>query len=338
MPEPKKSVGRGRRRRAIGMAMLCGASALAAPGEARTDRTGQEIDKATPQVSTSALAVRYRSATVNGVRLFYREAGDPAKPTILLLHGFSSSSHMFRDLLPLLSRDFHLIAPDYPGFGHSEAPPPERFSPTFTNLEILMAKFVEQNLSRPFILYMQDFGGPVGFRMAVKHPDWVNGLIVQNANAYTDGLPAPIVAAMKDKAASTTAREPTSARVVNAQFIKYLYADGSRNAAALNPDAWALDIAVLQDPEARRIQSALIDEYFNNIALYPQWQAYMRQHQPNTLIVWGRNDHGFTPQGAEAFHRDLPKADLRFYETGHFALEEDSAPIAQAIIARFAAK
>jgi pimeloyl-ACP methyl ester carboxylesterase len=283
-------------------------------------------------------AVRYRTAAVDGVKVFYREAGDPAKPAILLLHGFSSSSHMFRDLLPLLAGHFHLIAPDYPGFGHSDAPPGSQFEPTFANLESFMAKFAGQTGMKNFILYMQDFGGPVGFRMATKHPEWVKGLIVQNANAYTEGLPAAIVAAMSAQTASTAPRQPTSARVVNAGFIKYLYTDGARDAAALNPDAWALDIAVLQNPEARRIQSALIDEYFNNIALYPQWQAYMRQRQPKTLVVWGRNDHGFSPQGAEAFRRDLRDLELRYYETGHFALEEDAGPIARAIIARFASR
>lgn len=317
----------------LGIAMAC-LTIMAPVANARTAASSER----TSTVPQSTQVVRYRWETVDGIKIFYREAGDPAKPTILLLHGFSSSSHMFRDLLPLLARDFHLVAPDYPGFGYSDAPPANQFEPTFSNLEVLMAKFVQQTMVTPVILYMQDFGGPVGFRMAVKHPDWVNGLIIQNANAYVEGFPAAMAAAMRNKAATGEPRQPTSVRVVNAQFVKYLYTAGSRDAAALNPDAWTLDIAILENPEAKRIQSALIDEYFNNIALYPEWQDYMRRHQPRTLVIWGRNDQGFTPQGAEAFKRDLRDIDLRYFETGHFALEEDAKPIAQAIIARFAGK
>lgn len=281
---------------------------------------------------------KYRTADVVGVKIFYREAGDPQQPTILLLHGFSSSSHMFRDLIPLLSDRFHLVAPDYPGFGHSEAPPAGKFEPTFANLEVLIEKFVETIGLNSFIVYMQDFGGPVGFRMAVRRPEWIAGLIVQNANAYFEGFPPEQLAAMKSGAASGERTAPTSAQVVRPEFIHYMYRSGARDVAGLNPDAWTVDIAALQNPEAKRIQSALIDDYPTNIKLYPEWQAYLRQWQPKTTIVWGKNDRGFTPAGAEAFLRDLPEADLNFFDTGHFALEEDADGIAQAIRRFFASK
>jgi pimeloyl-ACP methyl ester carboxylesterase len=283
--------------------------------------------------SAADLTVRYRTIMVSGIKIFYREAGSSDRPTILLLHGFSSSSHMFRDLLPLLAGHFHLVAPDYPGFGYSDAPPAGRFEPTFGNLEQLMENFTASLGLDSFVIYMQDFGGPVGFRLAVKHPEKVLGLIIQNANAYLEGLPS------QPKAQSASADErppPTSSRVVSAQFIKYMYVNGARNVAALNPDAWTVDIAALQDPEAKRIQSALIDGYQDNIARYSQWQAYLRTHQPKTLIVWGRNDAGFLPQGAEAYRRDLRTVELRFFDTGHFALEEDASGIAQAITESFA--
>lgn len=273
--------------------------------------------------------IHTRTTTVDGIRIFYREAGDPKNPTILLLHGFSSSSHMFRDLLPLLAGRFHLVAPDYPGFGYSDAPSADKFEPSFARLDEVMENFVAQMGLRHFTLYMQDFGGPVGFRMAVHHPDWISGLIVQNANAYAEGLPAQ-AAAPADQPP-----QPTSAQVVNAGFIKFMYTNGVRDAASLNPDAWTVDIAVLQNPEAKRIQSGLIDDYPTNIALYPQWQAYMREHQPRTLIVWGKNDRGFSVAGAEAYRRDLPGAELEYFDTGHFALEEDASGIARAIIRHF---
>lgn len=246
---------------------------------------------------------------------------------MLLLHGFSASSHMFRDLLPLLADHFHLIAPDYPGFGFSDSPPATTFEPTFTNLTEVMTKFVQQVRLESFIVYMQDFGGPVGFRLAAKHPERISGLVIQNANAYLEGL-AP-------EQRAKTEPEPTSARVVTPEFIRFMYTNGARNAGGLNPDAWTIDIAVLQKPEAKRIQAALIDDYHTNIPLYAQWQAYLRKAQPKTLIVWGKNDRAFTPAGAEAFKKDVPTAELQFFDTGHFALEEDAAAIANAIVRAF---
>lgn len=275
--------------------------------------------------------VRYRSVQVDGIKIFYREAGDPKRPSILLLHGFSSSSHMFRDLLPLLSDRFHLIAPDYPGFGYSDTPAARSFNPTFTNLEIIISKFVQAVELKPFILYMQDFGGPVGLRMAVKHPEWIEGLIVQNANAYLEGLSPP------SAKQSTEGDKPVkmSTQVVNPEFIHYLYRSGVRDVSALNPDAWTVDIAVLQKPEAKRIQSALIDDYPSNLQQYSIWHEYFKKWQPKTLIVWGKNDHAFTTQGVEAYRKDLKDIEINYFDTGHFALEENVEEIAQAIIQSF---
>ena len=273
-------------------------------------------------------SVRYRSAKVDGFNIFYREAGDPQRPAILLLHGFSSSSHMFRDLMPLLADRFHLIAPDYPGFGYSDAPPATAFEPTFSHLEVVIAKFAQQVGLKSFVIYMQDFGGPVGFRMAVKHPEWIDGLIIQNANAYQEGLASAQVKAMEDHGEQS---RKTSDAVVSPGFIVYLYRSGARDVSGLNPDAWTMDIAALERPEAKRIQAALIDDYPTNLQQYPQWQAYLRKSQPKTLIVWGKNDRAFLPAGAESYRRDLKNVQLHYFDTGHFALEEDAAPIAHAI-------
>lgn len=290
----------------------------------------------TTAIPTAARKIHYRSIDIDGIKIFYREAGDPKYPTILLLHGFSSSSHMFRDLMPLLSDRFHLIAPDYPGFGYSDAPPGNLFEPTFAHLETVIEKFVAAVELKSFAVYMQDFGGPVGFRMAVKHPEWISGLIIQNANAYREGI-APEQLQGMDKliesraAGNNTPSQKTSARVVTPEFITYLYRHGARDASSLNPDAWTVDIAALQNSEAKRIQADLIDNYYTNLQQYPEWQAYLRKWQPKTLIVWGKNDRGFLPLAAESYRRDLPKLELQYFDTGHFALEENAAEIAQAI-------
>lgn len=282
------------------------------------------------------MTIRYRSIAVDGVKIFYREAGDPARPALLLLHGFSSSSHMFRDLMPLLAEHFHLIAPDYPGFGYSDTPAEVVFQPTFSNLEKLISKFVRAVELSSFIAYMQDFGGPVGLRMAVKHPEWFNGLIVQNANAYREGIAPEQLKGMESQAADGGRLQKTSTQVVRPEFIHYMYKNGTRNSSGLNPDAWTVDIAVLQNPEAKRIQAALIDDYHTNLPLYDEWQAYLKEWQPKTLVAWGKKDGGFLPSGAEAYRRDLKDVVLEYYDTGHFALEEDAPGIAEAIIKSFA--
>lgn len=288
----------------------------------------------TNSISNEAKKIRYKSINIDGINIFYREAGDPKKPSILLLHGFSSSSHMFRDLISLLADSFHLIAPDYPGFGYSDAPPATTFEPTFVNLETVISKFVAAVELKSFVVYMQDFGGPVGLRMAVKHPEWISGLIIQNANAYREGIAPEQAHAMENGAA----KQKTSDQVVTPEFIKYLYRNGARDVSSLNPDAWTVDIAALQKPGAKVIQAALIDDYYTNLQQYTEWQAYLRKWQPKTLIVWGKNDRAFMPAGAEAYRRDLPKLELKYFDTGHFALEENSAEIAQAIQQSFGSK
>ncbi len=307
--------------------LLAGKNAAAFP---------RSVAAETPSVMDQARSVRYRSINIDGIKIFYRETGDPKSPGILLLHGFSCSSHMFRDLMPLLSDRFYVIAPDYPGFGYSDAPTADKFEPTFSNLEVIVERFVKEIGLSSFVVYMQDFGGPVGFRMAVKHPEWIKGLIIQNANAYLEGLALP--QEKETQSSDTNAKQPTSARVLSAGFIQYMYQSGARDPSALNPDAWTVDIASLERPEAKRIQGSLIDNYVTNISLYPQWQAYLKERQPRTLVVWGRNDRGFLTAGAEAYRRDLRSITVEYFDTGHFALEEDARPIARAVVAQFAAK
>ena len=276
--------------------------------------------------------VRYRTVDVDGIKIFYREAGDPKKPTLLLLHGFPSSSHMYRDLIPLLAGDFHLIAPDYPGAGFSEAPSPDRFTPTFESLADVMADFTQRLGLSKFTIYMQDFGGPVGFRIAVKHPGWISGLIIQNSNAYEEGIAPEQLQGMKDRSGNLSQQQKDEAgKAVSRGATEYFYKTGARDFAAMNPDAWNFDSWLLDNPDIKRIQTALIIDYYSNVLQYPRWQEYMRAHQPKTLIVWGKNDEFFIPKGAEAYRRDLPKAELHYFDTGHFALEEDAPEIARDI-------
>jgi pimeloyl-ACP methyl ester carboxylesterase len=278
----------------------------------------------------AAPAVFHRTVDVGGIRIFYREAGDTSRPAIVLLHGFPSSSSMYRDLIPLLAPHFHVLAPDYPGSGNSEFPAPDKFVPTFDRLADVMEQWLDTlGLSR-FIVYMQDFGGPVGFRLAVRQPERVTGLVVQNANTFLEGLLPQQVAGFAAGAAA--GGHAMADKAVTVDFAKFLYQGGARDPERLNPDAWNLDAYALTDPESRRIQRALIVDYHTNIEQYPDYQAFLTEHRPPTLIVWGRNDQFFLPAGAEAIHRAVPGSELRFFDTSHFALEEDLVPIARAII------
>lgn len=284
-----------------------------------------------------AAEVSYRYATVGEIKIFYREAGDPGKPTILLLHGFPSSSHQFRDLIPLLSANFHVVAPDYPGMGHSEAPPADRFTPTFDDLTKVMTEFVEKLGDRHLIVYMTDFGGPVGMRMAVSHPDWIAGLVFQNANISLDGVdPARLKRNQENAAGITPARRAEAAAHVSMATALRLYKDGTRNPDALNPDAWTNDEPALLDPESRRIMIDLQLDTPANIALFPVWQDYLRTRRPKTLVVWGKGDRFFLPAGADAIKKLVPAAEVHNYDTGHFALEEDHVDIAKQINRFFA--
>ncbi len=281
--------------------------------------------------AASSTRIQHRIALVEGLQIFYREAGDPANPTVLLLSGYPSSSFMFRDLIAALADDFHLIAPDYPGFGHSETPATNAFAYTFDHLAEVIETFAQTLNLKRFALYVQDYGAPVGFRIAARHPDWITSLIVQNGNAYDEGF-TPAWAGFR---ALWADRSPATEKAVEAFFApdmtRYFYQEGTRSPDALSPDTWSLDQFFLDKPNNRAANLELFYDYRNNPPLYPLWQAYLRAHQPPTLIVWGRNDPFFGPEGANAFLRDLPNAELHLLNTGHFALEEDGNEIAALI-------
>lgn len=314
--------------------MLLASAALAVVS--MTCAAAEPVAPANP-TSMEATRIRYNHADIGGIKIFYREAGDRSKPTILLLHGFPSSSHMYRDLIPLLARNFHVVAPDHPGSGYSDAPPASKFEPTFANLAKVMNDFTKAVDLKEFVIYMQDFGGPVGFRMAVQHPERVKGLIIQNANAYEEGILPQGLAAMKGRAAGSLTAEQEKRLDVTLSPVgtEFFYKTGVRDFAFVNPDSYNIDNFVLAKPEYKSIQRALLIDYYDNILEYPAWQAYMRKHQPQTLILWGKGDPLFVPPGAEAYKRDLPKAELHFFNTGHFALEEDAPAIAEKIIQSF---
>jgi pimeloyl-ACP methyl ester carboxylesterase len=275
------------------------------------------------ETSNEAVEIHYRSVTVEGLRIFYREAGSRNAPTVLLLHGFPSSSFMFRNLIPNLARDFHVIAPDYPGFGQSDSPSRGEFAYTFESLSRVIEAFTEEVGLERFAMYIQDYGAPIGLRLALRHPRKITALIVQNGNAYEEGLSSgwdPLKAFW---------REPTAE---NRERIRgWLTADGIRDqyvagvpapvARRMSPDTWTLDWALLQRPGNIDVQLELFADYRHNVDLYPQIQKTLRTQSYPTLIVWGRHDPFFTRAGAEAFRRDLPKAELHFFESGHFALE-----------------
>lgn len=306
------------------MAVLLTTCALGAPTTAAT---------ATGATTT---ATTYHTALVAGVRIFYREAGPVGAPTIVLLHGDPSSSHEFRNLIPLLADRYHLIAPDYPGFGYSDAPSPARFAYTFDHLTTVIDGLLTHLGLTRYSLYVQDIGGPIGFRLATRHPERIQALIVQNANAYAEGLSAawgPIKAFWARRDAAT---ERTVAAFFRLPLLMAQYTQGARQPDLISPDAWTSDQAFLDRPGIVPIQLDLAYDYSSNLALYPAWQAYFRAHQPPTLIAWGRNDPFFTVVGARAYLRDLPRAELHLLDTGHFALEEDHGAIA-ALIHRFLA-
>lgn len=292
---------------------------------------------ATPSQAGKLEAVARKSIVVDGIRIFYREAGSARKPTILLLHGFPTSSLMYRDVIPLLAPHFHLIAPDYPGFGLSDAPGDDRFQPKFASLARLMSSFAQDVGATSYILYVQDYGGPVGYRIARDHPERVRGLIIQNANAYAQGVAAEKLATMEAWSSSgrTPAQDAQIDSLLSAATPSLLYKAGARDPDAIDPAVYRLDAMLFTQPAQRRIQRGLIIDYYDNIRQYPAWQAYFRRYQPKTLIVWGKNDPVFLPAGAEAYLADLPAAKLRFLPTGHFALEEEAPAIARLILETF---
>ncbi len=286
--------------------------------------------------NTIAADVGYKFIDVHGIKIFYREAGDPQKPTILLLHGFPSSSHMFRDLIPALDERFHVVAPDYPGMGNSEAPPAGTFKASFDSVAQVIETFIQEIHMSNAILYMQDFGGPIGLRLATKHPEWVRGIVIQNIPVTLDGWEPSRLKAVQGSAGPETPekRAAVENRVILATDL-FLYTHGARDPAALNPDAWTNDAFALGNAESRRIMTDLQLDIPSNLALYPKWQDYLRAHQPKTLVVWGDGDPIFVPRGADAIKDFVPAAEVRHYNTGHFALEEEHADIARQIIGFF---
>lgn len=276
-------------------------------------------------------AIAYRRADVDGYNVFYREAGRAGAPKLLLLHGFPSAGHMFRDLVPRLADRFHIVAPDLPGFGQSDLPERSRFAYTFENIANVMARFTERVGFDRFAVYVFDYGAPTGFRLALKHPERITAIVSQNGNAYEEGLSdgwIPIRAYWQE--ASAANREALRALLTRETTI-WQYTHGVPDATAVSPDGYSLDDYYMNRPGAHDIQLDLFRDYRNNVALYPAFQEYFRVHRPPLLAVWGKNDPFFLPAGAQAFARDLPDAVVRFFDTGHFALETHASEIAGAI-------
>ena len=273
----------------------------------------------------------YRTVPINGLDIFYREAGSRDNPTILLLHGFPTSSHMFRNLIPALADKFHLVAPDYPGYGNSSMPTVNEFDYTFDHLTETVEKFIDAIDLKKYSLYVMDYGAPIGYRIAAKYPERVQSLIVQNGNAYEEGLREfwePIKAYWQE-------RSPENAEklkyLVTLEATKWQYTNGVRNPEAISPDTWNMDQLFLDRPGNEEIQLALFYSYGTNPPLYPQWQEYFRKYQPPTLIVWGQNDYIFPAEGAYPYQRDLKDVEFHLLDTGHFALEEEGEAIANYI-------
>ncbi len=286
----------------------------------------------TQEISGLIPPVDYKTIQVNGVKMFYREAGPKKAPVILLLHGFPSSSRMFATLIPLLANKYYLIAPDYPGFGHSDAPSPELFSYTFDYLADCVNKFTEQLGLTSFALYLQDYGGPIGFRLAVAHPERITALIIQNAVIHIEGL----------SEAWNTRKQFWQDRRVHEEKLRQalLSLEVARQRHAgyrperIDPDTWTDEFAFLTRPGMDRIQLELMFDYRTNVAAYPKWQKYLKEHHPPTLVVWGKYDLIFTVDGALAFGREVPDAEIHLLNAGHFALDEEVDLVAM-LIKRF---
>jgi pimeloyl-ACP methyl ester carboxylesterase len=298
--------------------------------------------------------IRYKTITIDELDVFYREAGNTDNPTILLLHGFPTSSHMFRNLIPALSDQFHLVAPDYPGYGYSSMPSVNEFEYSFDNLANIVDKLIDAISLDTYSLYLMDYGAPIGFRIASKYPEKVESLIIQNGNAYDEGIDnnfwEPIQAYWKDRNAINQGLDNdwwknvkdayNNQNMSNDEALRFLltldatkwqYTNGVRNVEAISPDTWDHVQPLLDREGNQEIQLQLFYSYGTNPPLYPQWQEYLREHQPRTLIVWGKNDEIFPAEGAHPYKRDLKEVEFHLLDTGHFALEEDGDVIAEHI-------
>jgi pimeloyl-ACP methyl ester carboxylesterase len=277
--------------------------------------------------------VSFKTLLVDGIKIFYREAGDPQKPAVLLLHGFPTSSHMFRNLIPQLADDFHVLAPDLPGFGFSDAPDHQTFQYTFDHVGKVMGDFVELLGLQKFAIYVFDYGAPTGFRIALRFPERISALISQNGNAYLEGLSkdwAPVQAYWENP---TQENRDVLRSLSTLETTRWQYHHGVTNPEArVAPEAILLDQALLDRPQSAEIQLDLIGDYKSNLGLYPKFQEFFRTYHPPTLAVWGKNDPFFLPAGAEAYRRDNPEAKVVLYDTGHFALETHAAEIGQEIL------
>jgi pimeloyl-ACP methyl ester carboxylesterase len=290
-------------------------------------------------LAVSALAnpadtsVRYGYETVDGQQIFYREAGNPAKPALVLLHGFPASSHQYREVLSELSDAYYLVAPDYPGFGHSSFPSPSEFTYTFDNLAKVVDKFLDQKGLKKYSIMVQDYGSPIGFRIATAHPERIQAIITQNGNAYEEGISAkgwgPVLDYWKTKTPELEAEIIKS--VFTYEGMKWQYTHGTQQPEKILPDNWELAYAKLSRPGQSRVQLDLFYDYQNNVKLYPTWHTYLRKHQPPVLVVWGKNDAFFPEAGAAGFKKDVKDLDYNIYDTGHFALEEKGDEIIKKI-------
>ena len=329
-------------------------TSLAAPALGEGASRALHPSRAADTIPAAHTQVKHRSIDIDGLSIFYREAGSPEAPTLLLLHGFPTSSHMFRDLIPALADQFHLVAPDYPGYGNSSMPAVDEFDYTFDNLSTIVETLTDRLGLDTYSLYLMDYGAPIGFRLAARHPEKVETLIIQNGNAYLEGIDndfwEPIKEYWKDREAfdrgldnpwwKNVKKAHGLAEMSNEQALRFLltfgatqwqYTNGVRNVETISPDNWHVTQRLLDRPGNAEIQLQLFYDYGSNPPLYPAWQEYFRRHQPPTLIVWGTGDEIFPEAGAHPYKQDLEDLEFHLFETGHFALEEDGPEIAERI-------
>jgi pimeloyl-ACP methyl ester carboxylesterase len=313
----------------IAGSILAAGGARLLSGNVRQDPPPAHTKTATFADTDRPGVVLHKTVKIDNLDIFYREAGFKDAPTLLLLHGFPTTSHMFRNLMPALAKEFHVVAPDYPGFGNSSMPKKSEFDYSFENLAKVVEKFTDKLGMRRYALYLMDYGAPIGFRLAVHHPERVSALIVQNGNAYEEGLRdfwKPIKAYWQDRNEANT---KALKGLLNIGATKWQYTHGTRDASRISPDNWNMDQGFLDRPGNQEIQLELFYSYGTNPPLYPTWQKYLRDHQPPTLILWGKNDHIFPAEGAHPYKRDLKNVEFHLLDTGHFALEEDGIEMAR---------